>query len=294
MRRFFYPAQQLSEQPDHLGLQQLPINTELTLPDDVYHHWCRVLRAKVGEQSVLFDGLGGETVVELVAVDKKTATARVLSHDATDNTSAYYSTIALVMSRGDRMDYAIQKATELGATAIQLLSSQHGEVRLKANQVDKKLNHWQQVALSACEQCGLNRPPLVLSPLSIEDWLQQNVGDCHSSVSYLLDDDYYQTYFNLSSLALVLAVPSQQEQATLNANQSIKQHLAEYHNKAALPRFDLLIGAEGGLSDNEYQLSRQANYLPWQLGNRVLRTETAPVVALATLMTMANDANGDV
>ena len=75
------------------------------------------------------------------------------------------------MSRGERMDYAIQKSTELGVTAIQLLSSHHGEVNLKPAQVEKKLAHWQQVAIAACEQCGLNRPPLILAPLSIDDWL---------------------------------------------------------------------------------------------------------------------------
>lgn len=293
MRRFFYnpslnglSAETASNTETILALSQLPTDSTLTLPDDVYHHWCRVLRAKVGDQSVVFDGLGGQTLIELESIDKKTATARLLSHDTADNTPAYHSTIAIVMSRGDRMDYAIQKSTELGATAIQLLTSQHGEVRLKANQVDKKLNHWQQVALSACEQCGLNRPPLVLSPVSIEEWLKGNMGDVHDSVRYLLEDTFYQSYFKQSPLSLVLAVPSQQEKETIDVNQSINEQFATVaeNNASALPRFDILIGAEGGLSDTEYQLARGTNYLPWQLGNRVLRTETAPVVALSTLM----------
>lgn len=293
MRRFFYnpslnglSAETASNTENILALNQLPTDSTLTLPDDVYHHWCRVLRAKVGDQSVVFDGLGGQTLIELESIDKKTATARLLSHDTADNTPAYHSTIAIVMSRGDRMDYAIQKSTELGATAIQLLTSQHGEVRLKANQVDKKLNHWQQVALSACEQCGLNRPPLVLSPVSIEEWLKGNMGDVHDSVRYLLEDTFYQSYFKQSPLSLVLAVPSQQEKETIDVNQSINEQFATVaeNNASALPRFDILIGAEGGLSDTEYQLARGTNYLPWQLGNRVLRTETAPVVALSTLM----------
>lgn len=289
MRRFFFNPNlvQLSSDSSNTTptrLSQLAIGSQLNLTDDIYHHWCRVLRAKVGEQSLIFDGLGGQSIIELESIDKKSAQARIIAHDTTDNSSNFHSTIAIVMSRGDRMDYAIQKSTELGATVIQLLTSQHGEVRLKANQVDKKLNHWQQVALSACEQCGLNRPPLVMSPVSIEQWLQHQSGKLHSDVSYLANDDYYQQYFNQPTLPLVLAVPNQQEKQQLDLNTSIKQHFAQAAQTQSKPRFDILIGAEGGLSESEYLQARDSSYLPWQLGNRVLRTETAPVVALATLM----------
>lgn len=291
MRRFFFNPNlaQLSPEASNTTsapscLSQLVIGSVLTLTEDIYHHWCRVLRAKVGEQSLIFDGLGGQSLIELESIDKKSAQARIIAHDSIDNSSNFHSTIAIVMSRGDRMDYAIQKSTELGATAIQLLTSQHGEVRLKANQVDKKLNHWQQVALSACEQCGLNRPPLVMSPVSIEQWLQDQSGEIHSDVSYLIEDNYYQQYFDQPTLPLVLAVPSQQEKQQLDIQASIRQHFSEAKQAQSKPRFDILIGAEGGLSESEYLQARDSNYLPWQLGNRVLRTETAPVVALATLM----------
>lgn len=293
MRRFFFNPNlaQLSSESSMttstpVSLSQLAIGSLLKLTDDIYHHWCRVLRAKIGEQSLIFDGLGGQSVIELETIDKKSAQARIVAHEDDDNSCDFHSTIAIVMSRGDRMDYAIQKSTELGATAIQLLTSQHGEVRLKANQVDKKLNHWQQVAISACEQCGLNRPPLVLSPLSIEQWLQQgqSASDPHSDVAHLVDNDYYQQYFNQAVLPLVLAVPSQEEKQHLNINASIEQHFAQATQAQSKPRFDILIGAEGGLSEAEYLQARDLDHLPWQLGNRVLRTETAPVVALATLL----------
>lgn len=291
MRRFFFNpnlALLSSESSNTTSappcLSQLAIGSVLTLTEDIYHHWCRVLRAKVGEQSLIFDGLGGQSLIELESIDKKSAQARIIAHDSINNSSNFHSTIAIVMSRGDRMDYAIQKSTELGATAIQLLTSQHGEVRLKAHQVDKKLSHWQQVALSACEQCGLNRPPLVMSPVSIEQWLQVQRGEVHSDVSYLIEDDYYQQYFDQPTLHLVLAVPSQQEKQQLDIHASIRQEFFEATQTQAKPRFDILIGAEGGLSESEYLQARDSDYLPWQLGNRVLRTETAPVVALATLM----------
>ncbi|MUG31890.1 16S rRNA (uracil(1498)-N(3))-methyltransferase [Psychrobacter sanguinis] len=297
MRRFFYNSS-LHHTASIEALHQRPLGDSLCLTDDIYHHWCRVLRAKVGEQSWIFDGLGGQSLVELESIDKKSATVKIIHQDTAENTCNYHSTIALVMSRGDRMDYAIQKATELGATTIQLLTSQHGEVRLKANQVDKKLSHWQQVALSASEQCRLNRPTLILSPLSIEQWLQGEMGAVHHMVQHLYDADYYQSYLQQPILPLVLAVPSQQEQQTLDVNAQITDHFALANIKgtnpdstaACLPRFEILIGAEGGLSEAEYQLARNTGYLPWQLGNRILRTETAPVVALATLMYISTNA----
>lgn len=298
MRRFFFEHQRLSDTP-LIPLNQLAIGSRLPLTEDIYHHWCRVLRAKVGDQSLIFDGLGGQSVIALESIDKKSAEARIVLHENVDNDCAFYSTIALVMSRGDRMDYAIQKSTELGATAIQLLTSQHGEVRLKASQIDKKLNHWQQVALSACEQCGLNRPPLIFSPLSIEEWLQQQanpsqeVGNFinskpHHDVAYLAESEYYRHYLKQPTLPLVLAVPSQQEQQQLDVIGSIQQHFDSSKSCLETPRFDILIGAEGGLSESEYVTARSMGYLPWQLGNRVLRTETAPVVALATLNYISN------
>lgn len=301
-----------SAEHNYQRLADLPTDTVLTLPDTVYHHWIKVLRAKEGHQSLLFDGLGGQRLATLIQVDKKSAQVCLHDYQPVDHVAAYYTTVAIVMSRGDRMDYAIQKATEMGATVIQLLTSQYGEVRLKAQQIDKKMGHWQQVALSACEQCGLNRPPLILSPLSIEDWLTQppsqncqpnneifnsTLASVHDNVLYLLNDAYYQAYFQIPALKLVLAVPDDINDKDLDVIQTIQQHMSakpeavNHENNSTQattyllqPRFDLLIGAEGGLSEDELTLSRQYNYLPWQIGNRVLRTETAPVVALTALL----------
>lgn len=106
---------------------ELPLGSNVELPDSVVHHWCRVLRASIGDQGILFDGFGGEYTVELQAISKKNATATLLTHIDDDRTPPTITQIGLVMSRGERMDYAIQKATELGVTAIQLLSSHHAK-----------------------------------------------------------------------------------------------------------------------------------------------------------------------
>ena len=283
MRRFFYSHGSASSDTSlSIELKALSIGSELELPDNIVHHWCRVLRASVGDQGILFDGFGGEYQVQLKSISKKSATATLLSQVTDDRTAPIFCKIGLVMSRGERMDYAIQKATELGVTAIQLLSSHHGEISLKPAQIDKKLAHWQQVAIAACEQCGLNRPPLILSPLSINDWLKSLDSDTSNRqltvspiVSLLSQDTYYQALLQPADLCMQMSVPAAGQPAMPdNLLQILKQET---------PYIKLLIGPEGGLSLDERQQASSIGFNAWQIGSRVLRTETAPVVALSTL-----------
>lgn len=285
MRRFFYATSNIitnnkNNSTNHPQLSSLPIGSSIDLTESIVHHWCRVLRANVGDEGILFDGFGGEYQVQLQTISKKQATATLVAHLSDDRTAEIVSKIGLVMSRGERMDYAIQKSTELGVTAIQLLTSQHGEVNLKPAQVEKKLSHWQQVAIAACEQCGLNRPPLIFAPISINDWLETAAEHGQQLtvspiVAELSQEPYYQTLQRPIDLRLQLSVPAPNQPAMPAALLSTLRQPAPY--------IELLIGPEGGLSVDECQQAEAVGFQPWQIGSRVLRTETAPVVALATL-----------
>lgn len=290
MRRFFYATSSDSSDkntPTYPKLSTLTIGANVELTENIVHHWCRVLRANIGDKGILFDGFGGEYQVQLNTITKKYASATLLAHVKTDRNAAVLTKIGLVMSRGERMDYAIQKSTELGVTAIQLLSSHHGEVNLKPAQVEKKLAHWQQVAIAACEQCGLNRPPLILAPLSIDDWLL-NIAAIEKTnekemvvspiVAELSQDSYYQVLQQPADLRLQLSVPA--------AGQPLMPEALPIVLKQHAPYIELLIGPEGGLSADECAKAADIGFEPWQIGSRVLRTETAPVVALATLTTL--------
>ncbi|NRD70720.1 16S rRNA (uracil(1498)-N(3))-methyltransferase [Psychrobacter okhotskensis] len=283
MRRFFYASSNDTNTP-FPKLSTLPMGASVELTDSIVHHWCRVLRANIGDQGILFDGFGGEYQVQLQAISKKNATATLLTQIENDRSASILTKIGLVMSRGERMDYAIQKSTELGVTAIQLLSSHHGEVNLKPAQVEKKLAHWQQVAIAACEQCGLNRPPLILAPLSIDDWLlniaaSEKLNEKEMVVSPIVaelsQDSYYQVLQQPADLRLQLSVPA--------AGQPLRPETLSIALKRDKPYVELLIGPEGGLSNDERAQAQAMGFAPWQIGHRVLRTETAPVVALATL-----------
>lgn len=224
---------------------ELAVETQIELTETVFHHWCKVLRAQVGDQAILFNGQGGEYLAELTEVSKKTATVQVLTFNPSNRTPAIRTLLGQVMSKGDRMDYAIQKAVELGVAEIQLLTSERCEMRLKYDRDQKKLDHWQSIAIAACEQCGMNIVPKIHAPISLEKWLASA----------------------LPNTKLVLA-PNKDETDPLNdASQDIA----------------LLIGPEGGLSEAEILAANQAGFTSWCIGERVLRTETAPVVALSIL-----------
>lgn len=290
MRRFFYATGSESgtdvvneKAVTYPQLSTLPIGASVELTESIVHHWCRVLRANIGDKGVLFDGFGGEYQVQLQTISKKHATVTLLAHVDADRSASVFTKIGLVMSRGERMDYAIQKSTELGVTAIQLLSSHHGEVNLKPAQVEKKLAHWQQVAIAACEQCGLNRPPLIVAPVSINDWLNKPVSsDIVISVSPMMadlsQDPYYQVLKQPADLRLQLSVPAAGQPAMPKALPTVLTQQSPY--------IELLIGPEGGLSDEECKQAQSVDFESWQIGTRVLRTETAPVVALASLATL--------
>ena len=224
---------------------ELNTGNTIELTESVFHHWVRVLRAKEQEQAIFFNGKGGEYRVTLTEINKKNAFVSADHFEPADRTPPFKVVLGQVMSKGDRMDYAIQKATELGVTTIQLLTSERCEMRLKYDRDQKKIDHWQSVAIAACEQCGMNIVPKILAPLRLEDWFNSN----------------------LPATKLVLA-PNKDQVDVLN---NVSKDLA------------LLIGPEGGLSETEISAANAVGFQNWCIGTRVLRTETAPVVALAIL-----------
>lgn len=241
MRRFYY--QPTDNVPSWENGAVIP------LTEHIYHHWCRVLRAHVGDMAVFFTGLGGEYQVKLCTLDKKSASAEVCGFVPENRNLKVNVTLGQVMSKGDRMDYVIQKSTELGVSSIQLLTSERCEMRLKYDRDAKKIEHWQAIAVAACEQCGLNFIPKVLPPLALPDWLMQIQTD----------------------LKLVLSLADQ----NFTFSAPLPQHIA------------LLVGPEGGLSNAELQLAIAQQFIPWTIGHRVLRTETAPIAALSVVNYLA-------
>lgn len=229
----------------------LVAHSDIPLPDEVTHHLVRVLRSEPGTRFVLFNGSGGAFEAELLTAGKKTATARLLDFHPGNAQSPLHTHLGQVMSKGDRMDYAIQKATELGVSEITPLTSERCELRLRGEErADKKLEHWRRVAISACEQSGRNLVPVIHEPVALAEWSARVQAE----------------------LKLVLAPAV-----------SGRLPAGDAHSVA------LLVGPEGGLSATEIAAVQAQGFAPWQLGPRVLRTETAPVAALAVLQALRGD-----
>lgn len=221
---------------------------EIELNEAASRHLVKVLRLTPGRPLVLFDGSGGEYAAELIDTGKR-ARVRLGRFTAEDRQSPLALTLAIGISRGDRFDWVVQKATELGATQIQPLFTERCEVRLSGERLQKKLGHWRQIAASACEQCARNRLPAIAEPLKLAQYLQT----AESGLKLVL---HHRTDLDLRQLERQRGRPD-----------------------SAL----LLVGPEGGLSPAEIDAALERGFRPLRLGPRVLRTETAPVAALSVL-----------
>lgn len=237
--------------PRIFTLQPLSLNQRIELEEAPSHHLSKVLRMQAGRELVLFNGQGGEYTAVIEAVAKKSVSVLPTDFREDNRQSPLQLELAIGISRGERMDWVLQKATELGVSKITPLLTERTEIKLGGERTDKKLLHWQQTIISACEQCQRNLLPELNEPVLFEQWL--------TSVS--------------SELRFVL---HHRDSQTLPA-------------QATPQSVTLLIGPEGGLSEREIQLAAKNNFSALTLGPRVLRTETAPVAAISLVQFLWGD-----
>ncbi|MGM0594362.1 MAG: 16S rRNA (uracil(1498)-N(3))-methyltransferase [Pseudomonadota bacterium] len=231
--------------------QPLASNTTVELNDNAARHVARVLRLGEGAALTLFDGCGGEYPAILASLAKRRVVVELGQWREHEVESPLRLTLAQGVSKGDRMDFTIQKAVELGVSRIVPLSTERSVVNLKGERLEKKLAHWRGVIVSACEQCGRNSLPELLPLQRFGDWL----GESEDDVRLLLDHRAEQS---VSSVTMTGAAT-------------------------------LLIGPEGGISAQERERAYAAGYQGLRLGPRVLRTETAALTALSVLQSRFGD-----
>jgi 16S rRNA (uracil1498-N3)-methyltransferase len=228
-------------------------DTEVELDERGAHHVARVLRMKPGARLQLFDGRGNEADACLASVEKRRVSARIETLLDRKVESPLRLVLGQGISRGERMDFTLQKSVELGVTRIVPLWTGHSQVQLDGSRLEKRMEHWRGVIISACEQSGRNMLPELAAPVSLTEWVAELPGD---ELGLLLD-------------------PLQ------------SSSLAELPAPAGVVR--LLIGPEGGLSDSEVHCAREAGFLGIRLGPRILRTETAALATLAALQALWGD-----
>lgn len=227
----------------------------LTLPESVLRH-VQVLRLKEGDPLTLFNGHGGEYPATLTRLEKRAATAELGELAELSRESRLEIGLAQAVASGEKMDFILQKGVELGISAFQPLQSERSVVRLAGERAEKRVARWQDIVISACEQSGRNRVPQVLPLQAFGDWIKTPPAD---------------------AVCLMLSPQGTQSLASLaTAPQTVW----------------LLVGPEGGLSAAEEQQALAAGWLPLKLGERILRTETAALAAVAALQTVWGDFAG--
>lgn len=227
--------------------EALTVGQEFPLPDSTFRHAIQVLRLNTGEPLILFNGEGGEYLARIESVGKRTASALIESFSPVDTESPLHLTLAIAIIKPDKMDFALQKAVELGAACIQPLITQRSVVRVGKEKADKKTQHWEGIVQAASEQSGRARLPIVETPRTLENWLE-----------------------SASTGTRIILAPG------------------DYPRINALPEdlpapITLLIGPEGGFTDEEVEMCLQAGMTAVSLGPRILRAETASLAALTLL-----------
>jgi 16S rRNA (uracil1498-N3)-methyltransferase len=227
--------------------QPLAAGQQLELPADVAHH-VNVVRMEPGDTLTLFNGDGGEYTAVLTDVQKKKAWAEIKVFDPREAELPFAVTLAQALPEGSKMDWIIEKAVELGVAGIQPLAARRCVVRLSAERAEKKLEHWNGIVVSASEQCGRNRLASVAAPQEFREWISQQ--DLHKRVIL-----------------------------TPRATKS----LADWARHQPAQALSIMVGPEGGFSDEEEAEALRHGVLPLSIGPRVLRTETAALAAVSIL-----------
>jgi 16S rRNA (uracil1498-N3)-methyltransferase len=242
MRRFYHSS-------------SLKLNTTTALDDFAARHLAQVLRAKVGDRIILFNGDGFDYEAQIKHVDRRDVSVEILNQSANPNESKIRIHLFQALSSNEKMDLVVQKAVELGVQAITPIIASRSQMRLKDEKRDKKLQHWQQIAISACEQSGRAVIPEIY-PVSLLTESMNQIDD--AALNIMLD-------------------PEAKTQLNQLASMDTPSHI------------NVLIGPEGGFSEDEIQLCQSKKVITVNLGPRILRTETAPIATLALLQYLFGD-----
>ena len=226
----------------------------LVLEGDRARYLGRALRLAVGDDISVFNGEGGEWSAGIDAMTKSTVTLSIGAQAESETESALKIHLVQGISRGERMDFVVQKATELGVKRITPLLTEYGVVKLDAARAEKRRDHWQNIAVSACEQSGRTRLPLIDTPMALKDWFGNKPTEVDAE--------------------LILAPGAPASLASIAAPET---------------KVCVLIGPEGGFSHTEYEDADVAGFRAVSLGPRVLRTETAAIAALTAMQTLWGD-----
>jgi 16S rRNA (uracil1498-N3)-methyltransferase len=229
--------------------------TEYALSESAARHLAQALRARAGQPVAIFTGTGGEYATTIARIERRDVVLRVEHHDPVERESPWPVTLVQAIIAADMMDFVVRKSVELGVAAIVPIEAARSQ-GMPEERVARRLAHWRQVVVAACEQCGRNRVPDIVAPLPFSDWVASASGTSDSIA--ILD----------AAAATSLSVKTRES-----------------------PVGTVMVGPEGGFSPDESRLALERGATPVHLGRRMLRAETAALTALATINAIAGDAS---
>ena len=234
-------------------------NDTILLDKKAANHLVNVLRLSVENDLIIFNGQGGEFSAKISQISKQQVFIQALSFHPVDRESKLNIHLGQGISRGDHMDFSLQKSVELGVSSITPLLTKRCNIKLTKERWQKRMTHWENIIISACEQCGRNILPKLNPVVSVSDWL-----DDINAKTHIPHDKSQET----NTLKLLFNPLGKQSLSQLNFNSN---------------SIVLLIGPEGGLTETEIDLAKRKNFIDSQLGPRILRTETAAITAISIL-----------
>jgi 16S rRNA (uracil1498-N3)-methyltransferase len=249
--RFYCPGPIIAEQA-------------LALPGAVAHHAFHVLRLRQGDKLTLFNGEGGEYPAKILSAGPKNVIAMPERRLDIERESQLVVTLVQALCSNEKMGWIVQKSVELGVSCFQPVTTRFGVVKLSGDRIAKRMAHWQDIVISACEQCGRNRIPAVLPLMPLSTWLESMPDKCKNP-----DGPYSQKFFMLLPAA--------------------SKGLRDFPGLSSPGRINLLVGPEGGFDADEEAAALVAGFIPLRLGKRLLRTESAGLAGLAAMQAICGD-----
>jgi 16S rRNA (uracil1498-N3)-methyltransferase len=235
--------------------QTLTPGGEIDLESEAARHLVQVLRFRCGSMLTLFNGDGFDYNAELLIADKRKCRIKIRLRGEPEPPLPLNIELAIGISKGERMDFAVQKAVELGISCISLLLTERSVVRLSALRLEKRMDHWQKIVIGACEQSGRKRIPEIRTVGRLENWFATT---------------------SRKNIGLVL-------------DHRAESTLASLKHPISQQAISLLVGPEGGLTEDEVVAATKLGFIPIRLGPRILRTETAPLAAVSAIQTLWGD-----
>lgn len=250
--RFYYP-------------EKIDVDQIVELPANAMHHAVHVLRLEQGNKVTLFNGKGGEFTASVERTNKKSTLCLIKEYLNVEREAPFHITLVQGICANPKMDWIVRKTVELGVGDIQPIATKRSLVKLSNERAEKRVRHWQQIAISACEQCGRNRLPRVFPPMLLSDWLD---GQMRTQKN-LSEDISQNLFFMLSPIA--------------------EKRLRDFSYLSSVSKLTLLVGPEGGFTPAENADVSVAKYIPLRLGERTLRTESAAIAAISAIQALWGD-----